>query len=263
MNSKTKNQPGPRGLKNFGNTCYINSIMQCLTHLIMSGVYFMSGFNCLGGQVTREMSNLYKSSVKFFDKHRCGLLLESELLEFVSDFFKACQPNMGFTLGTQQDAQEFLSYLLNQLETSDLDVFYVDYTQQPAVEINNLAMLGQQIAYEKETLIRRTFYSSLIVEKFCTVSSHKFEPINEIQLMFQLPIDTSSNINSIHNMIQTYLNNETLLMRCPDCLHASNVPIKSYRSFSRLPPVLIVQIKRFDHNQVKNFLKLHFSICFG
>lgn len=112
--------PGYTGLRNFGNTCYMSSVLQCL----MSQPSFIRRF---GGRAHRSVCR--KSPLEC---HECQVerlcegmrsgdyssaAVASDLNGITPRTFKKlfCKTHAAFSTGEQQDAAEFLGFLLQEL----------------------------------------------------------------------------------------------------------------------------------------------------
>lgn len=104
--------PGVCGIQNHGNTCYLNSIIQCLSNTAPLAEYFCMNYYCedlvqnrsaTGGEVIEYLvflikslwTHKYSSDISFKFKHICG------------------KYNKQYQGHDQHDAQEFLLWLLN------------------------------------------------------------------------------------------------------------------------------------------------------
>ena len=104
-----------RGLKNLGNTCFINSILQCLVHVPVMQSYFLNGCHKL--ELNRR--NMHGTRGKL------ALAFGQLSQELLSDNFDApdtrdvkriiSQKQSQFRGFQQHDSQEFMSLLLQTL----------------------------------------------------------------------------------------------------------------------------------------------------
>ena len=133
---------GSTGLSNLGNTCYMNSALQCLTHVEEIAKYFLSGAhslelnveNPLGmqGQIANAfaglMRNLYATPTK---RSYSPMEFKRTLGRFAPSF-------SGYG---QQDSQEFLAFLLDGLHEDLNRIVKKPYTEKPdAEDLNEIAL---------------------------------------------------------------------------------------------------------------------------
>ena len=103
-----------KGLANAGNTCYINSIVQCLLHckLFRDGIAIIPEF-VLSNDVVRTLKKLFEKmteyNVRKFIKPRA-------FLNAVKDIQSCIDMDFGQN-GEQEDASEFLDYLLAHIDS--------------------------------------------------------------------------------------------------------------------------------------------------
>ena len=161
-NSSAKEHNNLVGLINLGNTCFINSSLQCLFHTKELSDYFLN--NLYKKEINIENNQGTKGQIAegFADLFREMQTTNSEKLNpinFLRTFFKI---NKSLYAGMQHDAQEFLSIVLDNLH-EDLNRI----NKKPYV------LLEEQKEYEKDEEASERFWKnykmrddSIIVDLF-------------------------------------------------------------------------------------------------
>lgn len=243
---------GVIGLRNLGNTCFINSSLQCLSATIPLTDYFLGydyrseinkeNFLGTGGELVVAYADLMK---KMWLGSK-SVVDPSSFKEQISTFAPQ------FSGYHQHDSQEFLSYLLDGIH-EDLN----RVKTRPYVEDKDCdGTRDEQDAIEAwKNYLKRN--KSLVVDLFqgqlrntckCLECGHmniRFEPF----MYLSLPISDAA--KSLDDCIDLYLNEETLKgadqWYCEKCKKHVDATKKS--DLWILPPILIVHLKRFKYNE--------------
>ncbi|KAH8359256.1 hypothetical protein KR093_005342 [Drosophila rubida] len=228
---------GLTGLKNLGNTCYMNSILQCLAntnHLMdfcVSNEYkkYISYQNKTNGQVIEEVAALIKEL--WNGQYKC--VASRDLRYVVGQYQKT------FRGVDQQDSHEFLTILMDWLH-SDLQTIKV-----PRRLDNELAWEKAWLQFTKsqESMILHIFYGqikSTVKCVTCSKESATYECFSNLSM--ELP--QNANLCQLSQCMDMYFSGEKIYgWNCPKC-NTKRDAIKKL-DISKLPPVLVVHLKRF------------------
>lgn len=200
--NSTLSTGGNLGLANLGNTCYMNSALQCLLHVSEINHYFF--FNLFERELnqTNPLGNKGDVAVTF------GALLH-KLFDNSNSSQSAVSPReFKHTIGRysslfqgyqQQDSQEFLSWLLDALHEDLNRIYHKPYCEKPELKdedienpsaIIDLALTcWDQHKQRNDSIIVDLFtgmYQSTLVCPDCSKTSITFDPFNDLTL--PLPI---------------------------------------------------------------------------
>jgi len=243
---------GVIGLRNLGNTCFINSSLQCLSATIPLTDYFLGfdyrseinkdNFLGTGGKLATAYAELMK-------KMWVGTNSSVEPREFKSQLGIFAPQFDGYR---QHDSQELLAFLLDGIHEDLNRVKNRPYIEDKDCDGKN----DENDAIESwKNYLRRN--KSLVVDLFqgqlkntctclsCGHTNIRFEPF----MYLSLPINKKC--RSIEDCMKIYLQEETLTgmnqWYCSKCKEHRDATKKT--DLWILPPILIVHLKRFKYDE--------------
>ncbi|XP_059363007.1 ubiquitin carboxyl-terminal hydrolase 8-like isoform X2 [Carassius carassius] len=240
------------GLRNLGNTCYMNSILQCLCNTVAMADYFnrniyqddINRANILGhkGEVAEEFSVIMKA------------LWSGQYKMISPQDFKGtiCKINNRFSSYEHQDSQELLLFLMDGLHE---DLNKADkrrgYKEEDIDHLDDVS--AAELAWSKHKLLNESIIVALFQGQFkstvqcmsCQHKSRTFETFMYLTLEM-----TSSSKCSLQDCLKLFSKEERLTdsnrFYCRRCKTHRDA-IKKMQIW-KLPPILLVHLKRFKYD---------------
>ncbi|XP_033725421.1 ubiquitin carboxyl-terminal hydrolase 8-like [Pecten maximus] len=238
------------GLRNLGNTCYMNSIVQCLNNCAPLVQYFLtdrylydinrdSGPDSSGYQVVDEFVVIVKA------------LWSGQYRNITPRDFKYIvgkyQPM--FAGYDQQDSQEFLTFVMDGLNEG-LNKVKVkpkladsDTDKLPDIQASDVAWRRHCLLYQ--SIIVDLFQGMLRSTLTCLTCRHRSVTF-EVFMYLSLPIPSGSRC-SLQECLQEFVKAEKMTgssrWKCPNCRVERDTEKKI--DIWKLPPLLIIALNRF------------------
>lgn len=245
---------GKCGLRNLGNTCFMNSVLQCLSNTkplleyCLKEDYLLdknTSTSSLKGQLITAYAKLMEGMWKDKDSSVSPNSFKTQIQRFAPRF-------MGYA---QQDAQEFLRYLLEGLHE---DVNRVTKKPKP-VTIKDEDFLQDKDKGHEYWRVYLTYDNSHIVDIFvgqlrstlnyhdCGHKSTTFDPFWDLSV----PIPKGRSDVTLQSCINLFMKEEELdhdeRPTCSKCKRKSACS-KSF-AVQRFPQILVIHFKRFSQGR--------------
>ncbi|XP_012400867.1 inactive ubiquitin carboxyl-terminal hydrolase 50 isoform X2 [Antechinus flavipes] len=285
---------GVTGLRNLGNTCYMNAILQCLCSITPLVEYFLSG-----KYITALQKDSGEAATAFAYLMTDMWLGDSDCVS--PEVFRAAIGKIypAFLKRTQQDAQEFLIYVLNELhealkkgigtgrEWRQMDQGGIlaevqvgheeslslrdgsdgkrqgEYRRKKTQENGLSTKCYRKVASSESSIITRLFEGQLnydIVCLKCENCTYK----NEVFTVLSLPIPSECEC-SLQECLGCFFQQDTLTwnnqIHCAFCESKQDAAVRA--SIAKAPKTVIFHLKRFDcQGRVKRKLRtdIHYPL---
>ncbi|KAJ7393971.1 Ubiquitin carboxyl-terminal hydrolase 8 [Desmophyllum pertusum] len=242
---------GLTGLRNLGNTCYMNSVVQCLSSVAPLAAYFISGayredINRSNRDGTRgELAENFSVLVRVMHSGQFKFVSPGEFKRTVGKF------KSQFSGYDQQDSQELLAFLMDGLQEDLNKVKTKPYLKAPADDLD--PQTSATIAWENH----KKRNASIMVELFdglfmstvkcmvCSKESRTFDTFSNLTL----PLPSHASRCTLQDCLALFTKPEKMSgddkWFCPKCQQRREAS-KTIQIW-RLPAILIIHLKRFQY----------------
>ena len=267
MDSKYKNK-GLSGLSNLGNTCYINSCMQIISH-----TYELNDF--LDSEKYKKNLKKHKKVVDYkllseWDNLR-KLIWSKNCIISPNKFIKTVHQIAEikgqelFTGYSQNDVTEFLLFIIDSLHNSISREITMTVSGNVENEMDKMAVKCFEMIknmYSKEYSEIWNLFYGIHVSEIYSSNNTKLQMTPEPFLMVDLPIPENNKSPSLIDCFNHYVKGEILegenAWYNEETKQKENI-IKKI-SFWSFPTILIIDLKRFNSRNIKNQIYISFPL---
>jgi len=254
------------GIKNIGNTCYINSLTQCLIHtepfrklildknnLIKMNYNILNNTkNLINGEIINitYICNRLKKKLSYYLIILFENYINNQIISSRKYVERICD-NEIFEFGVQNDCQELFTYIINKLKEELKDEVNIDLNNN-ILNIYNTLDINNDIKtklIDLEKMINRDFsivttpflsISDTVVKCECNYESHIFD----IPIQLQLNLIGDDKIINMKDCLNDYYNE----IKCEEykCSNCNNITeLKKQEYIWLAPQILVIHLKRF------------------
>lgn len=231
LSEKRKKGP-PIGLKNLGNSCYLNSVLQCLTYTPPLANFCLRNQHSSSCDSTSDADRKQRDCPFCILEKRIARSLRADLSQDSPFKIQSCLRIFAehFRCGRQEDAHEFLRYV-------------IDSCHNTCLRLNKLRPKGND-PFIGNTVVKEIFGGALQSQVKCLSCGAESNKVDEI-MDISLDILQST---SLKDAMQKFFRPEVLdgnnKYKCENCKKL--VVARKQMSIYEAPNILVIQLKRFE-----------------
>lgn len=259
---KYKNK-GLSGLANLGNTCFINSCVQILSH-----TYELNNF-LDNENYKKKLKNRYDSALLLEWDNLRKILWNENCVVSPGKFIKTIQKVAKlkkmeiFTGYSQNDVSEFLLFLIECFHNSLSREISVTISGEPKNKTDELAIKCFEMVkktYSKDYSEIWNLFYAVNVSEITRIDNGKILSLTpEPFFMVDLPIPSNIKEPSLIDCFDYYVDGE-IIENYKDEETNEKVNIKKRILFWSFPNILAIDLKRFNNRSQKNQIHISFPL---
>ena len=233
------------GIRNRGNTCFLNTSIQCLNNILPLTDYFLS--DLYKNDILNESQFVYEyfrllKTIWSHDRINKKEIIDPYLFHsFIQETDKR------FTGNYQHDAQELLSLILDNLHEGLKYDVEIKYTGNPKNNLDKIMISSIENwkinLNNKYSIISNLFFGQFINKIISTKDNRCLSKTFEMFSIFTLPIFG----NSLYEAFDKYTENEELETPYLNEDTKKTIPVFKQTKLMTVPQYFIISLKRYKN----------------
>ncbi|KAL7218471.1 hypothetical protein ACSBR2_011686 [Camellia fascicularis] len=233
LHHKRKSGP-PLGLKNLGNSCYLNSVLQCLTYTPPLASFCLNSLH--SSSCDSALAEIRECPFCILEK-RIARSLSVDLTLDTPAKMNSCLRIFAehFRFGRQEDAHEFLRYVIDACHNTCLRLKKLQQRRKGG---------GGDEGFGGGTVVKEIFGGALQSQVKCLNCGAESNKVDEIMDISLDVLHSTSLKESMQKFFQAEVLDGNNKYKCENCKKL--VAARKQMSLLQAPNVLVIQLKRFE-----------------
>jgi len=244
---------GITGLNNIGNTCFINSCFQILSHTyelneILNGVEKRHTNKNINNTIDAMLLTEWNDLRKMMWNENCTITPTRfvEIIRFIAE-----KKNLEFSVkNSQHDISEFFVFVIGCFHNALKKNVGITINGTPETDIDKVVYECYKLLktiYEKEYSEIWNLFYGISVSLICDNETGKLiSSVPEEHSILSLSIPTTQTPTTLYDCLDLYFQEETI-ENYVNTTENKNQTIKRKSYMWKLPPVLVIELKRYDN----------------
>jgi len=257
---------GLTGLANLGNTCFVNSCVQVLSH-----TYELNDFLNKGGY-KKKLKNKYESVLLIEWDNLRTLMWSENCIISPGKFIKTVQKIAHvkkmdlFTGFAQNDLPEFLLFLIDCFHSSLSREVNMSINGDITNETDKMAVqcfeMTKKMFAKEYSEIWNLFYGIHVSQIISLETGEVLSTSPEPYFMINLSLPSNNKSPSLKDCFDLYVNGETLDGENAWFNETTNQKqnVQKKIVYWSMPSIMVIDIKRFNHRSQKNQIMVTFPL---
>ncbi|CAL5390871.1 unnamed protein product [Camellia sinensis] len=236
LHHKRKSGP-PLGLKNLGNSCYLNSVLQCLTYTPPLASFCLNSLH--SSSCDSALAEIRECPFCILEK-RIARSLSVDLTLDTPAKMNSCLRIFAehFRFGRQEDAHEFLRYVIDACHNTCLRLKKLQQRRKGG------GGGGDDEGFGGGTVVKEIFGGALQSQVKCLNCGAESNKVDEIMDISLDVLHSTSLKESMQKFFQAEVLDGNNKYKCENCKKL--VTARKQMSLLQAPNVLVIQLKRFE-----------------